>query len=54
MKVPNKVLNIISRFAAEGTHPTITPEERALVFEWAQAGIAKRAADALKPKVQEA
>jgi len=57
MKVPNKVLSIISRFAAEGTHPTITPEERAMVFEWAKAGIDKRAADkaaAVKPTEQEA
>jgi hypothetical protein len=44
MKVPNKVLNIVSRFAAEGTHPTITPEERELVFKWAKAGIEKRSA----------
>jgi hypothetical protein len=54
VKVPNKVLDIVSRFAAEGTHPTITPEERTLVREWAQAGIAKRKADAAKPVEQEA
>jgi hypothetical protein len=46
MKVPNNVLKVVARFAAEGTHPTITPEERELVWNWAKAGIAKREADA--------